>query len=276
MVATAGDELGRARQDPGSGRARVEAALAAGEFVLYYQPNVDLRSGRVVGAEALIRWQHPERGLLIPAQFLPTIDDTVFADTLGRWVIGTALAQVDQWRHAGLDLRVNVNVARRHLQSPTFVDDVGAALAARPDVPADVLELEVPETIALADVAGMARVVEACRALGVRFALDDFGTGDASLPRLRSLPVDTLKIHQSFVRDMLDDGDNQAMVAGVIGLGRAFRRQVVAAGVETAAHCVALINLGCTLGQGYGIARPMPAAELTHWLRSRPADIDRG
>lgn len=268
MVAESGDGGDRAAPGRHGDRMRIETALADREFVLYYQPKVDLHDGRVVGAEALIRWQHPQRGLLAPGHFLPAIDDTDFAVTLGRWVIEAAVAQVEQWRAPAFT--VNVNVAMRHLHSPTFADDIAATLATHPDVPAGALELEVREATALADVAAMSRLIDDCRRHGVRFALDNFGSGHASLSHLRSLRVNTLKIDQSLVRRMLDDAESQAMVEGVIGLGRAFRRQVVAEGVETAAHCVALINLGCAFGQGYGIARPMPAEELAAWMRSRP------
>jgi diguanylate cyclase (GGDEF)-like protein/PAS domain S-box-containing protein len=250
--------------------ARIEAGLAQEEFELHYQPKVDLRDGRVVGVEALIRWQHPDRGLLAPAHFLPLIDDTHFAITLGRWVMEAAVAQLDQWMRSGLDLTLNINVAGRHLQSESFADDVQAVLANHPDVSTGAIELEVSESTAIADVAAVARAIDACHRLGVRFALDDFGTGYASLSYFRSLQVDTLKIGQLFVRDMLDDAEDQAMVEGIIGLTRAFHRQVIAKGVETAAHCVALVNLGCTFGQGYGIARPMPAEEVANWVRSRP------
>lgn len=261
----------RASHDQQDGRVRIEEALGAGEFVLYFQPKVGLLDGRVVGAEALIRWQHPERGLLAPGQFFHLIEDSDLAAMLGRWVFETAIAQAGEWQRAGLAVAVNVNVAALHLRSPTFAEDVDAALAAHPDVPPATLELEVTETTVLADLDGMAAVIDACRRCGVRFALDDFGSGRMSLADLRGLRVDSLKIDPSLVRNMLGDGDNEAMVEGIIGLGRAFRREVVAVGVETAAHCVALINLGCTLGQGYGIARPMPAEELADWMRRRPS-----
>ncbi len=251
-------------------RAQIEAGLAQREFLLYYQPIVDLASGEVLGAEALIRWQHPERGLLPPAYFLPVIEDTEFASTLGRWVLEEAVARLDDWLRSGLHLTVNINIAARHLQSESFVADVQAVLANHPGVPPAAVELEVVETTALDDIAHVSRVVEACHRLGVRIALDDFGTGYASLSFLKSLQVDTLKIDQSFVSNMLEHQEDQVIVEGIIGLARAFRRHVVAEGVETAAHCVALINLGCQFGQGFGIARPMLPEELAHWVRSRP------
>jgi len=258
------------RTAEGTDRSHLEAALARNEFVLFYQPKVDLRDGRVVGAEALIRWQHPERGLLSPASFLPIVDRADLAAVFGRWVLANALAQAAEWRRLGLDMPVSVNVATSHLCAATFVEDVRTALVAFPELGPGALELEVKEAAAGDDVAGLGGIIDACRPLGVRFAIDNFGTGQASVADVRDLRVDTIKIDQSFVRNLLDDANDQSMVEAIIGLARAFRRQVVAEGIEAAAHCVALINLGCPVGQGFGIARPMPAEELAHWLARRP------
>jgi len=246
---------------------RMQAALERGEFVLHYQPRVNLRSGAVLGAEALIRWQDPERGLLFPADFLPGLENSELIVRLGEWVLETALAQMASWRRAGLDIAVSVNIAAHHLQQDDFLARLRAALAAYPDLPPGRLELEVLETDALDDVARVSCVMEACRALGVDFALDDFGTGYSSLTYLRRLPATVLKIDRSFVRDMLCDAEDLAIVEGVIGLAAAFRRTVIAEGVETAEHGALLMKLGCDLAQGYGIARPMPAAELPDWVR---------
>ncbi|RLJ68220.1 EAL domain-containing protein [Sulfurisoma sediminicola] len=244
------------------------AALAAGEFVLYYQPKVNMRQGRVVGVEALLRWQHPQRGLLLPAEFLPLMEDTDLIVQVGEWVISTALRQRQEWQTQGLDLAVSVNVAARHLSQPNFVARLVELLRAHPALPPRCLELEVLETAALEDMGRVARIIEECRQLGVTFALDDFGTGYSSLTYIKRLPADTLKIDQSFVRDMLRDPEDCAIVEGVIGLTRVFRRHVVAEGVETVEHGVLLLSLGCDLGQGYGIARPMPADALIDWVRS--------
>jgi hypothetical protein len=159
-----------------------------------------------------------------------------------------------------------VNVGARQLQQADFVPRLAALLAAHSDVPPAWLELEILETSALGDMTLVSELMEACHALGVRFALDDFGTGHSSLTHLRRLPAELLKIDQSFVRDMLDDPDDLAIVEGVIGLATAFRRQVIAEGVETVAHGELLLPLGCELAQGYGIARPMPAAALPDWI----------
>ncbi|OGB53997.1 MAG: hypothetical protein A2503_08890 [Burkholderiales bacterium RIFOXYD12_FULL_59_19] len=251
---------------------RLRQALANCEFVLHYQPKVNMRSGKVIGAEALIRWQHPERGLLAPAEFLPVIEDHPLAVEVGEWVINTALTQIGQWQAAGLELPVSVNIGARQLQQGDFVARLQALLAAHPQVCASSLELEVLETSALEDMAQVSQVLEACATMGVRFALDDFGTGYSSLTYLKRLRVALLKIDKSFVRDMLDDPDDLAILQGVIGLAAAFKREVIAEGVETVAHGTALLHLGCELAQGYGIARPMPADQLPAWAASWQPD----
>ncbi|MDP2792652.1 MAG: EAL domain-containing protein [Sulfurisoma sp.] len=247
-------------------RFRIEAALRQDEFVLYYQPKVNMRSGAVIGVEALIRWRHPERGLLAPSEFLPVIEDSEFSVALGQWVTETAVRQIDAWHAAGLRLGMSVNIAARHLQAPDFVERIATLLRSHPAVPPAALELEVLETAALEDIVQVAEIVKACHDLGLRLALDDFGTGYSSLSYLKRLKVDVLKIDQSFVKDLLDDQEDRAIVEGVIGLARVFRREVIAEGVETTDIGVALLGMGCELAQGYGIARPMPAADIPAWV----------
>ena len=243
----------------------VRHALAAREFVLYYQPKVNMRQGTVIGAEALIRWQHPERGLLPPAVFLPVIEDHALAIDVGEWVIDSVLTQMERWRDQGLDLPVSANVGARQLQQPGFVSRLGQLLAAHPTVRPGDLELEVLETSALEDLGRVAQIIDECSALGVRFSLDDFGTGYSSLTYLKRLSVSQIKIDKSFVRDMRDDPDDLAILQGIVGMAGAFRRQVIAEGVETVEHGAMLLQLGCERAQGYGIARPMPAADLPGW-----------
>lgn len=250
----------------------VANALAGDEFVLYYQPKVDLLSGEIVGAEALIRWQDPRRGLLSPAEFLPHINGSSLERPLGEWVIKTALAQAASWRRGGLDMIVSVNVSANHFLQADFYSCLQTALAAYPDYPAACFELEVLETAAIADIGQAVGILQQCRELGVHLALDDFGTGYSSLTYLRQLPVDTLKIDQSFVRDMLIDANDMGIVEGVIRLAGAFNRQVVAEGVETLEHGAVLLQLGCRLAQGYGIARPMPAEQFVDWSRRWEAE----
>lgn len=245
---------------------RVEQALAAQEFVLYYQPKVNMRTGEVIGAEALIRWQHPTRGVLSPAAFLPLIADHPLAIQVGEWVLNTAMQQIEVWKAVGVSLPVSVNVDAIQLEQPDFVARLQRQMAAHPGMVTGDLELEVLETSALDDIAKVCSVMQACREMGVGFALDDFGTGYSSLTYLKRLPAGLLKIDQSFVRDMLDDPDDLSILEGVLGLSRAFQRRVIAEGVETLAHGEMLLRLGCELAQGYAIARPMPAQAVPGWL----------
>jgi len=184
---------------------------------------------------------------------------------VGEWVIETALTQIETWHAQGLAVAVSVNVGALQLQHPEFVTRLRECMARHPGVKAGALELEVLETSALEDFAGVTQVIHACQAMGVGFAVDDFGTGYSSLTYLKQLPAALLKIDQSFVRDMLDDPDDLAILEGVLGLAAAFRRAVIAEGVETPAHAEMLLHMGCTWGQGYAIARPMPAQELPCW-----------
>jgi len=245
---------------------QIATAIAQRELVLYYQPQVNMQTGEVVGMEALVRWLHPQRGLLAPSQFLPVIEDHDMAIAIGERVLDMALSQMAQWLAVGLCMPVSVNVFSKQLQQEDFVHKLRQALAAHPSVPSSALELEIVETSALQDMAQVSGLMHACAELGVRFALDDFGTGYSSLTYLKKLPAELLKIDQSFVRDMLEDRDDLAIVQGVVGLSKAFNRKVIAEGVETVDHGRTLLAMGCVLGQGYGIARPMPAQQVPGWL----------
>jgi diguanylate cyclase (GGDEF)-like protein/PAS domain S-box-containing protein len=244
----------------------IRKALLKNQFVLHYQPKVNMRSGQVVGVEALIRWQHPSRGLLAPALFLPVVENHPLAIEIGEWVMHAALTQMDLWHQAGLDMMVSINIGARQLQQENFVPRMREILAMHSRVNPAHLQLELLETSALQNLAHVSQVIEDCRLLGVSFALDDFGTGYSSLTYLKRLSVTQLKIDQSFVRDMLADPDDLVILQGVIGLAAAFQCEVIAEGVETAAHGAALLGLGCELAQGYGIARPMPANQLPGWV----------
>ncbi|MCG7872777.1 MAG: EAL domain-containing protein [Candidatus Thiodiazotropha lotti] len=245
---------------------RIRAALTKHEFVLHYQPKVDMRQGRVIGVEALIRWQNPEEGLLYPNSFLPTISDHPLMLELGDYVIESALAQIVDWRAEGIALPVSVNVDAMQLDQTDFTDKLRAALARHPTAEPGDLELEVLETSALEDINRVSQIIREVQALGIGFALDDFGTGYSSLTYLKRLPIQTLKIDQSFVRDMLDDPEDLTILDGTLSLAISFRRQVIAEGVESEAHGELLLQLGCELGQGYAIARPMPADQIPAWM----------
>ncbi|MDH6169021.1 diguanylate cyclase (GGDEF)-like protein [Variovorax boronicumulans] len=247
-------------------RQRIQEGLAQGEFFLCYQPKVDMRRGVVVGAEALIRWRHPERGLLQPIHFVPLLEDDVLAEQVGQWVIGTALRQLYDWRAVGLRMSVSVNVSPLHMMRHDFVERLEEQLVQYPKLGAGALELEILETTAISQFATVARFVDACRTLGVAVAIDDFGTGYSSLTYLRQLPVSSVKIDQSFIRGMLDSAADRAIVQGILLLLQALGRTAVAEGVETLQHGEALLAMGCTLAQGYGIAKPLPADQMKRWV----------
>jgi len=245
---------------------RLVEALERDEFCLYYQPKVNLISGAVEGVEALIRWQHPERGLLLPGSFLPGLENTDFTFPLGDWVLRQALHQIRHWQNCGLEMTVCINVFGHHLQQPDFVERLSLTLQEFPDVSPTDLQMEILETTAMHDLDEVSRRLLDCQRLGVSFSLDDFGTGYSSLNYFRRLPVKFLKIDRSFVQDIVDNVEDQALVESIVKMAHALNRKVVAEGVESFEHGVPLVRYGCDLAQGYGIARPMPADAIVDWI----------
>ena len=245
---------------------QIRHGLAHGEFEMYYQPKVELSTHRLIGAEALIRWNHPQRGLLTPGDFLRIIESTETEVELGDWVIATAIDQQRLWREQGLNIELSINVSAYHLQSAYFSEKLKtqSELCCHGNC-SGTLQIEVLETAALEDVAGVGTIIAECKAFGMAFALDDFGTGYSSMSYLSKFDVDVLKIDQSFIRDMLEDKGDHAIVQGIIALAKAFEMGIVAEGVETEAQYQALLQMGCEVGQGYGIARPMQAHALVEW-----------
>jgi len=253
---------------------RIRLALASNEFVLYYQPKVNMRTREFIGVEALIRWAHPVEGLLPPARFLPVIENHLLSVRVGEWVIHQALQQLSRWQQAGTLVPISVNMSAMQLQQPDVFDRLRAAMAEFPDLPPHSLQLEVLETSALEEIGQVSRFITQCGELGVGFALDDFGTGYSSLTYLNQLPITTVKIDQSFVRDMLLTPNNRAILDGILWIMRQLDRSVIAEGVETLEHGKSLMDLGCELAQGYGIARPMPVNDLPAWLQWWHSDTD--
>lgn len=247
--------------------AQIAQALHAGELVLYYQPKVNMKTGVVFGVEALLRWQKSSGELVPPGEFLPALHNQPLEIELGDWVIHTALTQLRLWKQQGLDIQVSVNVSSQQLFDNTFVEKLSAELQHFVDVSPAALQLEVLESSMLKDLEAISAVMHRCRQLGVGFALDDFGTGYSSLAYLKHLPAGVLKVDRSFVREMLENTDDLSIITGVIGMANAFGMRVIAEGVENAEQGNMLLRLGCELGQGYGIARPMPATEIPEWIQ---------
>ncbi|WP_289303190.1 putative bifunctional diguanylate cyclase/phosphodiesterase, partial [Methylophaga sp. UBA3996] len=247
---------------------RLHLALIGEEFRLYYQPKVDLRHGRVIGVEALIRWQHPEKGLLGAMEFLPIVEGHEFSVEMGDWVLKTALKQLNAWQEQGLNIQVSINVSAKQIQHTDFLKKLEASLNQYESISPESIELEILETSALETVQTSQVVAAASNYLGVPFALDDFGTGYSSLTYLRKLPVKTLKIDQSFVRDMLRNDEDMAIVKGIIELAQVFKRDIIAEGVESTEHFQYLLDMGCDMAQGYAIAKPMPAEEVCDWIKN--------
>jgi len=248
----------------------IAEALDNDQFILYYQPQVDMAYGRVVGAEALIRWRHPERGLLLPAEFLYVVEGSALEIPLGEWVLDNALKQLAAWQAEGMQISISVNLTFGHVLQPNFEDRLAEILARYPSVSTRNLEIELLESSALAALKSASSLIKSCQSLGIRVALDDFGTGFASLAYFKYLPVDTLKIDQTLVHDMHINPENNAIVEGVIRIAEAFGRQVIAEGVESIEQGAMLVYLGCRRAQGFAIARPMPAESLPQWVAEWP------
>lgn len=252
-------------------RAKIEAgrrlekdlilAFERDEFELFYQPQVDLRERRVIGAEALIRWRHPRRGLISPGEFIPVLNTMPLSANVAHWVIKTACMQAGEWHRAGHDVRVGINLAESLFANSALPDIVADAMQAA-SVPACLIELEVTENILLEDKDNAADMLRKIREAGVAVAFDDFGTGYASLTYLKRFPLDRLKIDQTFVRDMLKNQNDRSIVGAVVGLGKLLNMHLIAEGVEDCDTAHALMEMGCTEGQGYHFGRPVPAAEF--------------
>jgi diguanylate cyclase (GGDEF)-like protein/PAS domain S-box-containing protein len=241
-------------------------ALERHEFVLYYQPKMNLDTGSIVGVEALIRWCHPKRGLVSPAHFIPVAEDCGFIVPIGRWVLREACRQARIWQKDGLpSLRIAINISAVELRAKDFVASVQQILAETGLEPR-YLELELTETFLMQDSKSTAAVLKELKGLGVSLALDDFGTGYSSLSYVKRFPIDTLKIDQSFVRDLATDADDASIVSAVISMGKSLQMRVVAEGIETQEQLNFLTEHGCPVGQGYYFSPPVAARAFEQLL----------
>jgi diguanylate cyclase (GGDEF)-like protein/PAS domain S-box-containing protein len=245
-------------------------ALEREEFRLHYQPAVSILDGRIVGVEALLRWEHPDRGLILPAEFIPVAEESGLIVPIGRWVLEEACRQAERWRRFGRETWLSLNLSAHQLTAPDLVEEVRAALEETATDPQRI-HLEITESALMEDTDGVARVVRALKELGVRLSIDDFGTGYSSLAHLKRLAVDTLKIDRSFVDGLGREAEDTAIVMAVLGMARSLGLSVVAEGVETEEQLTALRDLGCTLAQGFYFARPEPPESVARLLSSRSA-----
>jgi EAL domain-containing protein (putative c-di-GMP-specific phosphodiesterase class I) len=249
-------------------------ALQRAELRVHYQPQVDLASGRVVGAEALVRWQHPTRGLVPPALFIPMAEDNGMIGQIGAWVLDTACADARAWQLAGLPpLRVAVNVSGRQIGNDHVVDKVAAALA-RSGLAPQFLEVEVTESVVMQDAARAISTLHALQAMGVTLAIDDFGTGYSSLSYLKHFPINKLKIDKSFVDGLEEAAGDAAIAVAIIAMAHSLGHTVIAEGVETEAQVEFLRAHGCDEIQGYFFSRPLPREQFVEFLRSACIDAE--
>lgn len=244
---------------------KIRQAIEKQELFLCYQPKVNMLTHEIVGMEALLRWADPEKGELLPLDFLPLIEQTDLIIDIGEWVIDQALKQIKQWSDQGYMWIVSVNIATKHIQIEDFYQRLESILMLHSEVAPQQLELEILESAAIDDIKQVHDMIVACQKLGINFALDDFGTGYSSLSYLKQLPAETLKIDQSFVQNITKNEDDFELVQAIIGLARSFKKNVIAEGVETKAQYKFLLELGCHLAQGYNIARPMKADNVVAW-----------
>jgi diguanylate cyclase (GGDEF)-like protein len=247
--------------------AALRGAIERGELVLAYQPKAELSTGRIVGVEALARWEHPELGVVDPVEFVPIAEQTGLIIALTSAVLDTALERVATWRSLGHELSIAVNLSARSFLDARLADEIPQMLAAR-DVPPHCLELEITESMLMHDPQRARETLERLAAIGVGLAVDDFGTGYSSLAHLKRLPVDTIKIDKSFVLEMADDDADEAIVRSTIELAHNLGLRVVAEGVESADAWIRLAAMGCDLAQGFHLARPLPASALLALLES--------
>jgi len=247
--------------------------VARQEFVLHYQPQANMGAARITEVEALLRWHHPQRGLLMPAQFIPIAEDSSLIVPLGRWVLRQACAQCRAWRAAGLPtLRVHVNVSAAQFRRDDVASTVSEVLA-ETGLPPDGLGLEVTESLLVADFPAAAETLHSLRRLGVQLSLDDFGTGYSSLIYLSHFPFDRLKIDKTFVRGLIANSNDAAIVRAIIAMGHALGMRVLGEGVETAEQRCSLAAEGCDEIQGHLISRPLPAEQIAEFLQGHAARV---
>ena len=245
----------------------VSKALRNNELCLHYQPKINLSSGTITGYEALLRWQHPQEGIIYPQNFIPFVEQTNLIVDIGNWVIEQALTQISNWAVLGKTWSVAVNIAALHFQREDFVETLKHLLSRFPNSSPQMLDIEIVESVMLENIPLVVKNINECKKLGVTFSLDDFGTGYSSLSYLKKLETHSIKIDQSFIRGILDDKNSLLLTIAIIGLAKSFNREVIAEGVETVEQAKLLMRLGCDSALGYGFAKPMPVEAVISWSK---------
>lgn len=244
----------------------IKNAITRNQLLVFYQPKINMQTGEIIGAEALLRFQHPQRGLLSPAQFLPnTTNHSIFID-IGEWVLEHVLQQLEQWEHLKMSIPISINISPYHLQQENFLSRLFEIMAKHPKVSSHLIELEILETELVQNSAHVKKIIQECKKRGVLFALDDFGTGYSSLTYLKELPASWIKLDQTFVRDSVSKPENISILEACIQMCKLLNRKVIAEGVETIQHGKLLLYLGCVNAQGYAISRPISAENFRQWI----------
>jgi EAL domain-containing protein (putative c-di-GMP-specific phosphodiesterase class I) len=260
-------EFNRAAKERFKLESALRRAVERNELLLHYQPQVDLATGRIIGAEALLRWQHPELGMVPPGHFISLAEDTGLIVPIGAWVIRTACAHARRWLNSGSgDMRIAVNLSARQFNQPELVDMI-ASIVKQTELPAHCLEIELTETLVMTDVGRNVEVLNKLRELGIKLAIDDFGTGYSSLSYLKRFPIDMLKIDQSFVKELCQNSNDAAIASAIISMAHSMEMKVIAEGVETEEQCEFLAQQGCDEIQGYLFSRPLAPDDFENLLR---------
>ena len=246
---------------------RLKKGLERAEFILHYQPQIDLDSGKVIGMEALVRWEQPEMGLVPPLEFIPVAEETGLICPLGEWILRTACQQTVEWIDAGFDsLKISVNLSARQFSNTDFVDKVTAILA-ETRLPPSLLEIEITESMVMENVDNTIAILNKFKSEGIRISIDDFGTGYSSLSYLKKFPIHTLKIDKSFVRDLTVDSDDAAIIKAIVSLAHNLGLSIIAEGAETSEQVKFLKKRKCESVQGYFFSRPLPPEEFLDFIK---------
>ena len=261
------EDIADSSDQVGENALAIKNALNNSEFVLFYQPKVNMKTGEVIGVEALIRWNNPQRGIIYPDEFLSIVDNRPLMLEIDKWVLNEALSQLCVWHKDGLDTKVSINISAYTFKQPNFISLIDETIGSYPNLKPYQIDIEILESSSLHEIEEVRQIIEKLHERNITVSLDDFGTGYSTLSYLKNLGIDTLKIDKSFVLDILHDAGNLSIITASVGLAEAFNAKPLAEGVESVEHGNILLQLGCQLAQGYIISRPMSAELLPEWIK---------